>query len=86
MDDLVKFSYDKESIKPRYSIGPHQIRRSAASLAHYHGVSLKDIMAAAYWRSESTFSSFYLQDVAVDRASGERSFNKLIVANAVVNL
>lgn len=42
----------------------HELRAVAASLAVAHHKPVREVMAAAFWRSESCFSTFYLKDMA----------------------
>jgi integrase len=42
----------------------HQLRALASSLAVAHHKPVKDVMSAAYWSSETCFSTFYLKDMA----------------------
>ena len=45
-----------------WKISAHEVRALATSLLFKHNHSLKDVMAAASWKSNSTFVSFYLRD------------------------
>ena len=45
----------------------HEVRAKAASWALCKGTSMEAIMAACTWKSASTFTSFYLQDMTVIR-------------------
>ena len=47
-------------------------------------VSLSDIMKAATWRSPSTFSNFYLKEVAYS-SKGWSALGPFVAAGAVVN-
>jgi len=42
----------------------HSTRSASSSLAYSNGTSLSDILAAASWRSNSTFFRFYRRDIA----------------------
>ena len=42
----------------------HELRALASSLAVAHHKPIKEVMRAAYWKSESCFSTFYLKDMA----------------------
>ncbi|MEE9220529.1 MAG: hypothetical protein V3U34_03240 [candidate division NC10 bacterium] len=42
----------------------HQVRGMAASLASFSGCATSQILDAVYWKNSSTFSSFYLKDLA----------------------
>ena len=43
---------------------PHEIRAVSSSLAFGHSLSLKNILETCTWKSESTFTSFYLRDLS----------------------
>ena len=49
---------------------PHEVRALASSTAFARSLSLPSIMAACHWRGQSTFSSFYLRDVALESSEG----------------
>ena len=42
----------------------HDVHSIAASLAFMGGVSLDQILGACFWKSHTTFTNFYLKDVA----------------------
>lgn len=44
----------------------HEIRAIATSLAYRKNMSVKQIMEATFWRSDSVFASHYLREVRVD--------------------
>ena len=41
----------------------HNVRAFAASKAFYGGVSMDQIMQACHWKSQNTFTTFYLKDL-----------------------
>jgi hypothetical protein len=41
----------------------HEVRAIATSLALQRSISMENILRAAFWRNESTFSRFYLRDM-----------------------
>ena len=41
-------------------ISAHEVRALSSSWAYWNSVALEDVVRAAYWRTNSTFSSFYL--------------------------
>ncbi|MCG7867313.1 MAG: hypothetical protein JAY74_13235 [Candidatus Thiodiazotropha taylori] len=47
-----------------FRISAHEVRALASSWAYWNSVALDDVVRAAYWRANSTFSSFYLRDLA----------------------
>ena len=52
------------------SIRAHEVRLCSTSLAFRLSVSLAALMHAAFWRSETTFSDYYLRDVRRLRYDG----------------
>jgi integrase len=44
----------------------HEVRAIATSIALSRSVSMENILRAAFWRNESTFSRFYLRDMSRD--------------------
>ena len=55
--------YDKIPSATLSNIRAHDTRRLSSSWALFNGVAVTDIMEAAHWSSENTFTSFYLKDV-----------------------
>ena len=45
----------------------HEVRRTAASWAYFSGVSTNAIIEAGRWRSNNSFTSFYLTEVQLQR-------------------
>lgn len=64
----------------------HEVRAWSASLAFAHSIALKDIMEAAFWKSESTFSDFYLRDASFRRLDGSSGISTLAVSQTTVSL
>ena len=64
-------------------IRPHEIRALSTSLLFKKTLSLQDVMAAASWRSNSTFSSFYLRDLA-HQSLDLHSLGPIVAAQQVV--
>ena len=61
----------------------HEVRAWAASSAFAHSSSLKDVLAAAYWRSDTPFINFYLRDVSLSRGDGTQGIS-FVAAQQVV--
>ena len=62
---VIKNAYNtipKEDLQ-LWKISAHEVRAVATSLLFKHNHSLKEVMAAASWRSNSTFVSFYLRNI-----------------------
>ena len=45
----------------------HEVRALASSTAFQTNLSMKEINAACYWRGHSTFSNYYLRDLAISQ-------------------
>lgn len=45
-------------------ISAHEVRAVAASWAVFNNAPMEDILKAAYWNNESTFTNFYLRNMA----------------------
>ena len=60
----------------------HDTRGISTSWALFQGVPWEDIMRAAYWRSSSSFISFYVKDIP----SGEASFGSSVLRAASSSL
>ena len=52
-----------------YRVGAHDLRRFSSSWAFERNVSLESIMTACRWSSHTTFTSYYLRDMAYLRDS-----------------
>ena len=63
--------------------GAHSIRGMATSSAFLKNSSVKAVMEAAYWKSASVFTSFYLKDVQFEYQGGY-GLGPFIAANAVI--
>ena len=64
---LIRYAYNlmDNSIQ---TVRAHDTRRLSTSWALYNGASVSEIMKAAHWASENTFTSFYMKDVPTDDA------------------
>jgi len=47
----------------------HDTRRLAVSWALFNGASLKEILQAAHWSRENSFTTFYLKDVSKEQGN-----------------
>ena len=62
----------------------HEVRAWASSAAFAHSWNLKDVMAAAYWQSETSFINFYLRDISLTRGDGSFGISTFVAAQQVV--
>lgn len=77
--DVVRLAYASEGAT-LLSSRAHELRAWSASLALSQSVPLQDILDAAYWKSENTFSNFYLRDVSLARRDGSRGIGSVVAA------
>lgn len=59
----VKFAYDNADSETLLQVRAHDTRRLSTSWALFNGLSADEIIKAAHWSNETTFTSFYLRDV-----------------------
>ena len=64
-------------------VRPHEVRALSASWAFTNNVPLEDIMHAAVWKSQSTFSSFYLRSMS-SQSDNLYSLGPLVASQRVV--
>ena len=63
-------------------IKAHEVRALSSTWAYLNSVPLDEVMRAAYWHSESTFSSFYLRSLG-SQENDLRSLGPLVAAQTV---
>ena len=63
--NLIRLIYERKGLSVQGHA--HEVRRLAASWAYFSGVSTAAIVEAGRWRSQSSFTSFYLADVVRQR-------------------
>lgn len=63
---------------------PHQVRSAASSWALKGGVSLPHLMGVCFWKSQDTFTSFYLKD-CWSQSEDVFSLGPVVSAGAVVS-
>jgi hypothetical protein len=61
--ETIKFAYDKANMRERLHCKAHDVRRMSTSWTLTKGIQLEEIMQAANWKSDSTFTAFYMRDV-----------------------
>lgn len=66
------------------NIKAHQVRGLAASWAVKGNASISQIMDACFWKTQNTFTSFYLKDLWVDK-DDYFSFGPFVAANAIID-
>ena len=81
----IKIAYEKLTDRDLsfMKIRAHEVRAISSSWAHFNNCPLTDIMHAAFWRSETTFSSFYLRSLQ-EQADDIYQIGPVVAAQAVV--
>jgi hypothetical protein len=59
------YMHQHRDLQTLHRITAHEVRAIATSWHFHHTMSLGNVMQAASWRTHSTFSSYYLRDVAM---------------------
>lgn len=59
---LLKFIHNEQNLSLFY-VRAHDTRKLSTSWALFNGAPLKDIMKSAHWKTENTFTSYYMKDV-----------------------
>ena len=82
--DVIKLAYaDLSSSDLSFmKISAHEVRALSSSWAYWNSVALEDVVRAAYWRTNSPFSSFYLRDLAQIRQDTS-SLGPLVAAQSI---
>ena len=75
---LIKHAYEIRG-ENLTNVRAHDTRRLSTSWALFNGASVSDILQAAHWSTESTFTSFYMRDVP----QGEARFARTSVLDTV---
>ena len=65
LKNCIQFVYNQKD-KSVHAHG-HEVRRMAASWAYFSGVNVNKIIQAGRWRSNTSFTAFYLADVQKQR-------------------
>ena len=81
----IKFAYDQLSPEDRavHQVRAHELRALASSWAFLNHAPLDEVLLAAFWRSATTFSSFYLRDVSSE-SDNMFSLGPVVAAQRVV--
>ena len=86
LKQTVKMAYqdcDEEVLK-KLNIKAHEVRAIATSTAFYGNTAMSDLLKAVRWAAQTTFTTYYLRDVAQD-LSGIYSLGPVIVAQKRIN-
>ena len=82
--DVIKLAYaDLSSSDLSFmKISAHEFRALSSSWAYWNSVALEDVVRAAYWRTNSNFSSFYFRYLAPIRQDTS-SLGPLVAAQSI---
>ncbi|CAC5395238.1 unnamed protein product [Mytilus coruscus] len=61
--DTVKYAYEHANTDTLQSVRAHDTRKLSTSWALFNGLSSQEILKAAHWSNDTTFTSYYLKDV-----------------------
>jgi hypothetical protein len=85
--DLIRDAYhDALLASPLGTARTHEVRKVSTSLGFLKNVRLASLMKAAYWRSENTFTQYYLRDIRVRRRNDTFGLNSVVVAGVALSL
>ena len=69
----IKLAYDSRDVTYHREPSAHDTRKLAVSWALFNGASVKEILHAAHWSQESSFTKFYLKDVSREEGNFARA-------------
>ena len=69
----IKRAYETKDLPFPKDSRAHDTRKLSVSWALFNGATLEEILKAAHWTSESTFTSFYLKDVSSNEGNFART-------------
>ena len=64
-------------------VSAHNVWKFSASWAAFNGAPFDEIMQAAYWKSQTTFTSFYLKAMAT-QAKGLFALGRIVASQTVI--
>ena len=64
-------------------VNAHEVRAIGTSIAFFGNTAMEEVMRAARWTNQSTFTTFYMRDVAED-LEGVRSLGPVMVAQQIL--
>lgn len=76
--EVIKYAYDSSSSQDFRLASAHDTRSISTSWALLEGVPLQDILEAASWKTESTFTAYYVRDMVASRSD----FSRTVIAAA----
>ena len=81
----IKFAYNSVPAEDwnLLRVRPHELRALSTSWAFLHHAPLDEVLSAAFWRSATTFSSFYLRSFSTE-IDDMYALGPIVAAQAVV--
>jgi len=73
-------------LETHFKASAHEVRAIATSMLVWKNVSILDIMKAAFWRSHSIFTDFYLRDMSSVSRVIERDGDGVVCAGRIITL
>ena len=64
---------------------PHELRALATTMTLHQNVPVTQILKGCFWRSDSTFSNYYLRRLSMEDVQGLHKLGPLVAAQTVVN-
>ena len=64
-------------------VSAHDVQKFSASWAAFNDAPFDEIMQAAYWKNQTTFTSFYLKAMAT-QAEGLFALGQIVAAQTVI--
>ena len=80
---ILCYELSSKDVRDFHGVKAHQVRALSASWALHKNCSMDKILAACSWKSHTTFTSYYLKDMTLER-DGMRQLGPLVVAKQVV--
>ena len=83
--NVIKLAYENsdEDQQELGRVTAHEVRALAASANFRKNMSIQTINKACYWRGHSTFTNFYLRDIAMHR-NGELHLPNVVAASQII--
>ena len=77
------YELSSKEVQDLHGVKAHQVRALAASWALHRNCSMEKILSACSWKNHTTFTSFYLRDMTLEK-DGMRQLGPLVVAKQLV--
>ena len=71
--EVIRMAYEHHQKPLLPGVRDHDVTGLAASWARFHGLSVKQILAAASWKTATTFAAFYMKDMTEQRGAFGRA-------------